>query len=132
MSPTEIALVVAAAVVVAGLSVREVRAALLRAFRRGHDSGAQAIRALDALMAQPAQPTKDVAILRGEVTLAIRIRAVTANEVAFLQRTPDGMQHAELVSMALVQPQLSTNEVRQQFMHGEIIQLAQVITEFSS
>lgn len=131
MDATTFTLITAAVLVVAAFAVREVRLAVRRRIRAAYEAGGKAVRALDYLLAGPEQPTKAVLLERGDQQFPLKVRSVTDGEVKFLQRTPQGMQGYELVSMALVEPKLTSNEVRQTLLAGEVQQLVDVIMEFS-
>jgi hypothetical protein len=135
MDPNLLVLLIAAALVLTSFLVAEIRLRVRRlvkaAYERGREAGARSLRALDMLLAQPEQPTKRFVLERPSGDLVLTIRAVTDGEVKFLQRTPQGMQPWELVSMAMTQPKMSANDLRRSLRPDEIAKLADIIMEFS-
>ena len=135
MDPNLLALLIAAALVLTSFFIAEVRHRvrhlITAAYERGREAGAKSLRALDMLLAQPEQPTKRFVLERPSGDLVLTIRAITDGEVKFLQRTPQGMQSWELVSMALVQPKMTANDLRRCLLTHEIAKLADIIMEFS-
>lgn len=148
MSPNQYALLLAALLVLAAAVSHDlriwVRLRVKIAYQMGLTAGANAARILDGILTPPEQPTKEVRILRKPIwdketaeliqpgiNLTVAIRAISAGELAFLQRTPGGASTVELVSMAVVRPEASVDDLRRLLIPGELHQLADTILEFS-
>lgn len=134
MDPNLLVILIAAAVVVASFTINDVRRYIARkvkiAYGMGMAAGANAARMFDA-MTQPEVITQHVHLQREGSLLQLQVRAISAGELKFLGRTSGGASVSELVSMALVVPEMTEGQVRRHLTAHEQQELANVVFELS-